>query len=155
MLSLPSFHWTRQPDPISIGRWGHTCNLVGNRQMMSIGGIVVYPTMPQATIYDGVADPWGQGIGVFDLTELEWKTAYEPNDEAYMTPSIVKDYLTANGRYPASGWQNGVVEGWFTVDGTLDTQLLVTGLGTNLQQPQQRRTALVPELTSAQSPEEP
>lgn len=35
VLSLPAFHWTRYPNPFPFGRWVHSCQVVGNRQMVS------------------------------------------------------------------------------------------------------------------------
>lgn len=39
VLSLPSFTWTMMYGPGNSPRFGHTCHLVGNRQMLTVGGI--------------------------------------------------------------------------------------------------------------------
>ena len=50
VLSLPSFHWQKQNYNPTYGRCRHSCNLVGNRQMVVVGGIVVDPNfLPNAT----------------------------------------------------------------------------------------------------------
>lgn len=38
------------------------------------------------------ADPWTQGIGVFDMTSLEWKDSYQTNASSYALPSAIKQY---------------------------------------------------------------
>ncbi len=59
VLSLPSFHWIRQPDPLPFGRFGHTCSVIGMRQMVSIGGIVIYNSTDELGAFiGGQADPW-------------------------------------------------------------------------------------------------
>ena len=63
--------------------------------------------------YNSIPDPWPQGLGVFDLTAMEWKGEYDPAAAPYVTPDTVKAYYQRNGRDPAS-WNNGVVQSWFT-----------------------------------------
>ncbi len=63
--------------------------------------------------YNNLPDPWLQGIGIFDLTAMEWKEEYDPAAPPYVTPDAVKSYYQRNGRGPAS-WSNGVVQAWFT-----------------------------------------
>ena len=59
-----------------------------------------------------VPDPWPQGIGVYDLSALEWKTAYDADAEPYVTPDIIKQYYQANGSEPAE-WTDEGVKAWF------------------------------------------
>jgi len=58
-------------------------------------------------------DPWPQGIGIFDLTDMNWKDHYDPSAEPYRSPDAVKDWYARNGRFP-SQWNNKTVQGWFT-----------------------------------------
>lgn len=37
-------------------------------------------------------DEWYAGIGIFDLSALEWKDRYEANAEDYDSPSLVKAF---------------------------------------------------------------
>ena len=60
-----------------------------------------------------IPDPWSQGIGVFDLSAMEWSDSYDPSAPAYVTPKTVKSYIEANGRFPSS-WDHPTVEAWFT-----------------------------------------
>jgi hypothetical protein len=65
----------------------------------------------------GWRDPWPQGIGIFDLSDMEWKDYYDPSAAAYTTPKAVKDWYKQNGQYP-SQWDDVAVQGWFTSKGT-------------------------------------
>lgn len=63
-------------------------------------------------------DPWGQGLGIFDLTTLEWRSSYDASAEAYQSPNMIKESITRDGQYP-SDWDSEVVAGWFTSKGKL------------------------------------
>ena len=112
VLSLPSFHWTKQDATPTLGRFQHSCNVVG-RQMISVGGVVIESdTTPDAfLVVGGVADPWDNGFGVFDLTDMEWKPLFDPNAGDYVTPDVVKSYYQQNGQYPS--WTDSNVKNWF------------------------------------------
>ena len=51
------------------------------------------------------------------MSDMEWKSSYNPSAAKYETPSIIKEYLSNNEKYPV--WDNAVVEQWFTVNGML------------------------------------
>ncbi len=114
VLSLPSFNWQKQYATGTTGRYMMSCNVVGKRQMVVVGGIVI----PQNVDWDtynfgaGEPDPWDQAIGIFDLTEMAWKSSYDASASPYITPDAVKSFYTQHGRYPAQ-WDSGVVEDWF------------------------------------------
>ena len=59
-----------------------------------------------------VPDIWPQGLGIFDLSAMEWKSQYDASAPAYVTPDVVKTWYKQNGRYPAS-WDDPVVKSWF------------------------------------------
>lgn len=42
-------------------------------------------------------DVWTQGIGVFDMTAMQWKDHYDADAQPYMTPAAVKSWYAANG----------------------------------------------------------
>ncbi|KAL9034613.1 MAG: hypothetical protein Q9214_006967 [Letrouitia sp. 1 TL-2023] len=111
VLSLPSFNWQKQNSTPLTGRYAHSCNVVGNRQMFAMGGVVVN-TSSDIYYSNSIQDPWEKAIGVFDLTAMEWKDSYDPRAPSYVTPDAVKDYYRKNGREPV--WDNDVVKGWFT-----------------------------------------
>ena len=87
--------------------------------MVSIGGLVTDVSMevssdgPESLGYNSLPDPWLQGLGIFDLTAMEWKEEYDPAAAPYVTPDVVKAYYQRNGRGPAS-WTNDIVQAWFT-----------------------------------------
>ena len=84
VLTVPGFHWfstNAQTDP----RITHACALVGKRQMAVVGGV--------ATPNDWkTADPWVNGLGILDLTSLEWKSGYDPDAGDYDSPQMVKQW---------------------------------------------------------------
>ena len=87
--------------------------------MVSIGGLVTDISLEVTSdalisnTNNNLPDPWLQGIGIFDLTAMEWKEEYDPAAAPYVTPDAVKAFYQRNGRGPAS-WSNGVVQAWFT-----------------------------------------
>ena len=84
--------------------------------MIAVGGIT--PNIDESI---ETADPWPQGLGIFDLTEMAWKSSYDAAAGPYETPKQVKDYIAANGQYPQA-WNNDLTEQWITGrQGTLDS----------------------------------
>lgn len=37
-------------------------------------------------------DPWPYSLGIFDLTDLEWKDEYNAEAEDYQTPEVIRDW---------------------------------------------------------------
>ena len=69
-LSLPSFTWTSVYGPGSSPRWGHTCHIVGQRQMITVGGSL-------NKTYDGC--DWEQrGVAIYDLSAALWGASSSP-----------------------------------------------------------------------------
>lgn len=124
VLSLPSFNWQKQSVASNIGRYMHSCNVIGNGQMVVVGGIVGANNIP---------DPWPQGLGVFDMSAMEWAASYNASAAPYVTPKVTKAYIEQNGRYPSS-FSDPVVESWFNKsskytgprEGASDCRLLQT-----------------------------
>ncbi|CAL8578698.1 hypothetical protein XPA_004469 [Xanthoria parietina] len=94
VLSLPAFAWFKADYPAQHPRIGQTCHLVGKRQMLSIGG------RDPTDVYNDTtsADPFLQGLGIFDLTNMQWSDGYNADAEPYETPAVVKAWYAANGR---------------------------------------------------------
>ena len=87
-LSIPAFTWHRIDASHKSTRIGHTCHLVGGRQMISIGGVDM--------AHD---DPWSvpdytnlNGIGVFDLVNETWTAGYDANAAPYRRSPTVEKY---------------------------------------------------------------
>lgn len=94
ILTLPAFEWMQVPGSVTQ-RDMHRCELIGNRQMLSIGGII----QNDATI----TDPWANGLGIFDITDLVWKFNFSANAAAYVPSKLVANYYSAAGsRYPST-----------------------------------------------------
>ena len=91
VLSLPGFVWFRSKDTSAEPRTGHSCEAVGNRQMLSIGGL--NPTLDLSTAL-GDTDPWPQGLGVFDMVEMRWTNAYDANAQPYVQPDAVREWYS-------------------------------------------------------------
>lgn len=115
VLSLPGFIWTKANYTASTPRVNHACNFAGGRQMIVTGGL--NPSSANGTDLISRPDVWTQGIGVFDMTTMQWKDSYDANAQPYVTPEAVKSWYAANGGpYPAE-WDDPVVEGLFTKSG--------------------------------------
>jgi hypothetical protein len=125
VLSLPAFNWqnaTNGGKSATMARSLHTCN-VRNKQMIVVGGSVFtvagfesINAEPEGEgIYWSNADPWPQGLGVFDLTEMVWADSYDPSAGPYVTPKVVKEYYLNNPRYPDSLLQDPKLRDWFKV----------------------------------------
>ena len=97
ILSLPSFRWFRANYTSAHSRGGHTCHATDSGQIVMIGG--QDPFYARTFFSDGdsttpqqPADPWNQGIGVFDITTLSFKNSYQAKAKAYETPDVIKKY---------------------------------------------------------------
>ncbi len=118
VLSLPAFNWQRATSIPQYGRFLHSCNIVGNRQMLVIGGVVQTTSDYNANknnSYVSSLDPWNQGLGVFDLSDMEWKEAYNASAASYVTPAVVRSWYAQHGRYPQ--FSSTTVQSWFTGKG--------------------------------------
>jgi hypothetical protein len=83
ILSLPAFRWFRS-DAVTQPRYMQTCELVGKRQMLSIGGC-------HAQIAHTV-DPFIHGLGIFDLTDWEWKPSYNAEAADYVPHDTINQW---------------------------------------------------------------
>jgi len=86
VLSLPSFEWT-ELDSRTEPRAAMGCALVGRRQMLTVGGTDL--SRRQADLWE-TADRFPQGLGIFDLTDLQWKTSFDASTRAYESPESVR-----------------------------------------------------------------
>lgn len=88
MLTIPGFVWHRIGEAPADPRTLATCQVVGRRQMIVIGGLNYNVDLVRSTMDP---DPNTQGLAIFDLTELQWKSSYDANASAYQTPQPIKD----------------------------------------------------------------
>ncbi|KUJ23150.1 uncharacterized protein LY89DRAFT_679956 [Mollisia scopiformis] len=97
ILTMPAFQWIETNVTATIWRALHTCSVIGNRQMISIGGIPDQDQLPANWF-----DPWTNGMQIFDMTELFWTDSYNASAAEYEAPDVVKQFYSTNNRYPAS-----------------------------------------------------
>lgn len=96
VLSLPAFQWFKSPSTTPVRRACHTCTVIGNRQMVSIGGRL--PSSLQSL--GAEPDPWGSGIGVFDMTAFEWVDHYDAAAAVYESPEPLKRFYASSYQVP-------------------------------------------------------
>ena len=108
VLSLPAFVWFKADYPPQHPRFRHTCEVVGNRQILSIGG---HP-FTDNNLGHYTADNFAQGLGIFDMTAMQWSDGYDANAQPYQTPDVVKAWYRENGSSPEN-WNSPVVQGFF------------------------------------------
>lgn len=101
VLTLPGFYWVKASYTAANPRYGLSCNAVGGGQVITIGG--VDPTQQQngnsqSSQISGYSagfntpDPFTQGIGVFDIGSLSWKSSYSPMPFLYTPNPQVQNY---------------------------------------------------------------
>ncbi|KAF4838027.1 Kelch repeat-containing protein [Colletotrichum tropicale] len=96
VLSLPGFRFFQASGgaTANLKRIDHTCVVVGNRQMLSIGGLASLESGEAWT----VQDPWPNGMGIFDMTEMRWKDDYNADAAKYESPSVVQQWYSDGGQ---------------------------------------------------------
>jgi hypothetical protein len=105
ILSLPAFRWFKA-DVTSPGRIHHACAVAGNRQMISTGGI--------GSEWDWEEqDPWRHSLGVFDMTDLEWKDRFDPDADDYQTPKMIRDWYEENDWESDMEWDDPEAQSFF------------------------------------------
>lgn len=100
VLSLPGFVMFKSPNP-GTPRQNHDCVTIGgnssstsNRQMLVVGGTNGWLGFP-TSLTD--PDPWKQGLGTFDLTDMSWSSSYDPGAADYDSPDVVKTWYSQGG----------------------------------------------------------
>jgi hypothetical protein len=85
VLTLPSFTWIKMFTG-SSPRWGHTCHLVGNRQLLTVGGSL---NMTLNTTCD-----WEfKSVAIMDLTTNQWGNVYNAFAAPYHVPFDIVDVV--------------------------------------------------------------
>jgi hypothetical protein len=67
--------------------------------MISIGGIQDHGTTDTWATWK---DPWPNGLGIFDMTALNWTDTYDAKADPYERGGLVDDFYTTNPRFPAT-----------------------------------------------------
>ncbi|MCJ1385324.1 hypothetical protein MMC17_008446 [Xylographa soralifera] len=141
ILSLPAFHWFQANYTPMYSRAGHTCHQTGSSQMVVIGGLdPTETTVDLWNAFNGSADPWTNGLGVFDITSLQWKNSFSSQENPYTTPAMIKSYYDHNGsRYPSS-WSSANLQALFQSNISENT----TSNPTNPTNPTNSTSSLLP-----------
>ena len=114
VLSLPSFQWYQADYPPVNARFEHSCNVIGQRQMLIVGGA----SSKVSWDFNGNnTDPWTKGLNIFDMSAMAWSDGYNANAEAYVTSDMVNAGIQKNGKYPTT-WNDPSVKALFT-NGTI------------------------------------
>ena len=108
ILTLPAFRWIRAANSSTASRAAQHCLAIGNRHMLSIGGYD--PTVPNRS---AVVDPWPYGLGIFDMTALQWADKYDAAAMPYVQSDQVKTYYSEGSKYPSS-WNDPSLKAIFT-----------------------------------------
>lgn len=87
LLSLPAFSWIKLNDSTTQMRASGKCKVIGNRQMLVIGG-----HDPSSSNFGTTPDSFANGLGIFDMSNLSWSDGYDPQAPEYLRPSLVNDY---------------------------------------------------------------
>ncbi len=99
ILSLPAFRWFRAPYTPWHPRHGHACSTIRERYFLSVGGLDTTQNQPfdrsslglhLATL--ATRDPFPQGLGLFDMTHLNWTDTYDPSVRTYEQSTPVASY---------------------------------------------------------------
>lgn len=85
VLSLPSFTWTQTY--IGDGpRYGMTCHLVGNRQMLTVGG-------NEGSSITSNCDWETKSVAIYDMATLQWGSIFTYNAPPYEVPQRLTDVI--------------------------------------------------------------
>ncbi|CAJ2514047.1 Uu.00g021660.m01.CDS01 [Anthostomella pinea] len=113
VLSIPSFTWTKVYEG-TLPRFAHTCHLVGNRQMITVGGI-------NSTNLTGSGCDWEwMGVAILDLSTMEWGSIFDSNKTPYQVYEGISAVIGggpdggATKLLPDGGWTSTLVANLFT-----------------------------------------
>jgi Kelch motif len=85
VLSLPSFRWIQIYSGQSP-RWGHTCHLVANSQMLTVGG--ANGSTVASSLWNG-CDWEMMSVAVYSLSTLTWGSVYDAAAPQYTVPNLI------------------------------------------------------------------
>jgi hypothetical protein len=97
-LSIPAFRWFKSTDSDQVRRAQHSCQLIGNKQMLVIGG-----TQPSNPLGIAAVEPWPNGLGIFDMSNFTWADSYDPQAPPYEQPEVVRSYYSTEYQSPVWG----------------------------------------------------
>ncbi|KAF2145392.1 uncharacterized protein K452DRAFT_283752 [Aplosporella prunicola CBS 121167] len=125
VLSLPSFTWTKLFGPGESARYGHTCHLVGKRQMLTVGGSLdakayaIETTAAPLNLSSLQCDWEEKGVAIYDMSTLEWGSVFNAYKVAYQVPQKLFAVIggTGDGKAtmtaPANGFAQAAISTMF------------------------------------------
>ncbi|KAJ4346571.1 uncharacterized protein N0V89_010502 [Didymosphaeria variabile] len=126
ILTVPSFHWLRVKVD-SPRRKGLACTTVGQRYMLTYGGLEAYHEGQNIS-----CDSENHGLRLFDLSELEWTTQYDGpaavGKNPYKVPKIVYDAIggseqgKATKTAPSAGFRSAELAALFQQSTPTETE---------------------------------
>ncbi|KAH8882211.1 hypothetical protein GQ53DRAFT_847810 [Thozetella sp. PMI_491] len=125
ILTIPGFQWFKGQSGTT--RTGNRCVVGKGRQMITIGGL---ETPGDAMGGWSTADSLSQGIGVLDMTALEWTSAYDTNAPKYTYPDVVKSWYDGGGMSTVF-WSSGATKTLFAPAQQSGTSSTNSTSGTN------------------------
>lgn len=107
ILTLPAFHWISIPYNPENPRHALSCNAVGGSQILTIGGVDSNSKVATGLIadiiestFDSSADPFAQGLAIFDMTTMTFSDKYTAEAPPYEQSEVVKQfYSQSKGTY--------------------------------------------------------
>lgn len=113
------------PACVTVGGGG-AATAWSDRQMLVVGGVdggLPYPDWAEDP------DPLLQGLGIFDMTAMQWVDAYDPDAAPYDSPDEVQDWYEAGG-LDIVPWTSSLVLTLFATETDDDDDWDVGGTGT-------------------------
>ena len=102
ILTLPAFHWIQVDYSPQNPRHALSCNAVGGSQILTIGGVNSNPNLAYGrpfdisrSTYNTSADPFAQGLAIFDMTTLKFADQYTANAPPYVQSDLVQKYYAS------------------------------------------------------------
>ncbi|MCJ1463896.1 hypothetical protein MMC07_002505 [Pseudocyphellaria aurata] len=97
ILTLPAFYWIKVDYPPQHPRHALTCNAVGGSQILTIGGVDTNSKhttdeLRHKSTFDTSADPFAQGLAIFDMTALKFADQYTAKASPYVQSGSVREY---------------------------------------------------------------
>lgn len=94
-------------------RFGHTCHIVGNRQMITVGGIASSNTTARC-------DWEPMGMAILDMTLMSWGSIFDSKAAPYQVNTMISDVVgggpdgNATSLLPEGGWTSTGLANLFT-----------------------------------------
>ncbi|KAJ9659749.1 hypothetical protein H2201_007185 [Coniosporium apollinis] len=125
ILSIPAFTWFKADYTPTSPRMVSSCEVVGKRQMLIVGGL----DLSQSPYAFSAGDPWRNGLGIFDMAAMTWADEYDADAAAYESPDVVRKWYE-RGALSSVAWTSPTVRDLFmdrdTIKGSSTSNTLAT-----------------------------